>query len=196
MCLALADAGPWISNSISLHNWNINHMEKENEVENKPLKLFSWPAGFLLFTNFLHSTRNIFPFFFLLYSPLFRALLLVRQKLDVVSWFKIHSGCFCSCDFPVVVIIIILKIENLLFCSARLLIQSLFFLLSFIHSAHLKDFTVIVWLKQNKTTNLLPRKLWISWMIIMWICVVFLIITTEILIKYWKISKWIVKMVI
>lgn len=55
----------------------------------------------LLFTNFLHSTRNIFPFFFhilpcsMLNSVSF-FLLLARQNL-MFSWFQLNR-CFCSCD--------------------------------------------------------------------------------------------------
>lgn len=132
MCLALADAGPWISNSISLHNWNINHMEKENEVENKPLKLFSWPAGFLLFTNFLHSTRNMFPFFFALFSLVSGSFTRSTKTwcchmIQNSFWLLLFLWLFCCCYY---------YSENrkfiVLFCTSLDTITFFSFFLSFI----------------------------------------------------------------
>lgn len=137
--LVLRGCWPLDKQQYLLHNWNINHMEKENEVENKPLKLFSWPAGFLLFTNFLHSTRNIFPFFFLVILPcsLFRTLLLARQNLMLSHDSKytlvafVLVTCCCSENRKFIV----------LFCTS---FDTIMFFFSF---NHLKDFSVIVRLK-------------------------------------------------
>lgn len=55
----------------ALHNWNINHeQKKENEVENKMLKLFSWPAEFFSCSSISYTVHETY-FHFFPYSPLF-----------------------------------------------------------------------------------------------------------------------------
>lgn len=175
----------------SLHNWNINHMEKENEVENKPLKLFSWPAGFLLFTNFLHSTRNIFSFFFSLFSlvPCFG----LFYSLDNIWCCLMIQNSLWLLLF--LWLVVVLKIENLLFCSASLLIQSFF--LSFFQPSEgfLSDCSIKTKYNDKSITKKVMDQL-SDYYVNRCGFFFFWLFTTEILIKYWKMLEWIVKMVI